>query len=111
MGWIYTILDGKITSTFRDSPPAGGQVAVNKMWYVYVLFNKTKQKIYIGQTGNIEQRVIEHNKKRGNHFTSKVDGEWALIYREEVKDRKEALLREKQLKSYRGREFVKQYIP
>ena len=97
--------------TFRDSPPVGGQEAVNKMLYVYALFNKTEQKIYIGQTGNIEQRVAEHNKKRGNHFTSKIEGEWILIYKEEVKDRKEALLREKQLKSYQGRQFIKKHIP
>jgi putative endonuclease len=81
------------------------------MWFVYALFNKVKGKIYIGQTGNIEQRLTEHNKKLGNHFTAKFNGEWILIYKEETIDRKTALIREKQLKSYRGRQFIKQHIP
>ncbi len=81
------------------------------MWFVYALFNQVKNKIYIGQTGNIEKRIADHNKKRGNHFTAKSDGQWILIYKEEAVDRKTALLREKQLKSYQGRQFIKQYIP
>ncbi|HSA83649.1 MAG TPA: GIY-YIG nuclease family protein [Patescibacteria group bacterium] len=93
-GWIYASFDDKILhteATFRDSPPAGGQEAVNNnMWFVYALYNHTRQKIYIGQTGNLEQRIAEHNKKRGNHFTSKIDGEWVIIYKEEVKSRREA---------------------
>ncbi len=80
------------------------------MW-VYALHNGLKDKIYIGQTANIESRLTEHNKKRGNHFTAKIDGEWVLIYKEEVVDRRSALIRERQLKSYRGREFIKKYIP
>ena len=80
------------------------------MWFVYAIYNRTNNKIYIGETGSIKKRLIEHNKKRGNHFTSKFDGDWELIYKEEVVDRKRALTREKQLKSFRGREFIKKLI-
>jgi putative endonuclease len=81
------------------------------MWLVYALYNAEKNKIYIGQTGNIEKRLSEHNQKRGNHFAAKIDGDWSLIYKEEVADRKSAIIREKQLKSYRGREYIKTFIP
>lgn len=81
------------------------------MWIVYVLYNKEQKKLYIGQTSNLERRVFEHNQKRGNHFTAKIKGEWKIVYKEEVKTRKEALIREKQLKSYRGRQFIKNFIP
>lgn len=81
------------------------------MWFVYVLYNSIVDKIYIGQTKNIERRLIEHNQKRGNHFTAKYKGEWILIYKEDVDSRSKAIIREKQLKSFRGREFIKQYIP
>lgn len=54
------------------------------MWFVYVLYNRTENKIYIGQTGNLEKRLIEHNRKRGNHFTSKSKGHWELVYKEEI---------------------------
>ena len=81
------------------------------MFFVYALFNRANGKIYIGQTADLANRIVEHNKKRGNHFTAKIDGKWELIYKEEVADRKSALIREKQLKSYRGRVFIKQNVP
>ncbi len=80
------------------------------MRFVYAIYNRTKDKIYIGETGDLERRLLEHNKKRGNHFTSKFEGSWELIYKESVENRKKALLREKQLKSFRGREFIKKFI-
>ncbi|HSX09284.1 MAG TPA: GIY-YIG nuclease family protein [Candidatus Saccharimonadales bacterium] len=81
------------------------------MWFVYVIYNADSQKIYIGESGNVEERIRVHNQKRGNHFTAKFTGEWKLIYKEKAVDRKAALAREKQLKSYRGREYIKNYIP
>ncbi len=81
------------------------------MWTVYALYNSEEDKIYIGETKNLDQRLLEHNRKRGKHFTAKYNGKWVLIYKEQVENRSRALIREKQLKSYRGREFIKQYIP
>lgn len=54
---------------------------------------------------------MHNNKAFKNGYTSRFDGEWQLIYNEEVASRQEALIREKQLKSFRGREFVKNFIP
>ena len=82
------------------------------MYYVYAVYNKKHGKFYIGQTDNLEVRLRLHNKKEFvNSYTARFDGEWTLIYTEQVSDRKEALRREKQLKSYRGREFIKSHIP
>ena len=81
------------------------------MWFVYVIYNAENGKIYIGESGNIAERIVAHNQKRGNHFTAKFSGDWKLIYQEEAVNRKAALVREKQLKSYRGRESLKKYIP
>lgn len=81
------------------------------MWFVYVIYNADHDKIYIGESGSVEERIIAHNQKRGNHFTAKFSGKWKLIYKEEAVDCKAALIREKQLKSYRGREYIKNYIP
>jgi len=82
------------------------------MYYVYALYNKKHRKIYIGQTQNLSERMKLHkNKIFRKSFTSKLAGKWKLIYKEGVATRNEALKREKQLKSYRGREFIKQFIP
>ncbi|MDP2649769.1 MAG: GIY-YIG nuclease family protein [bacterium] len=82
------------------------------MYYIYALYNREYNKIYIGQTEDLEERLKLHRKKIfANSFTSRFDGDWNLIYKEIAENRKQALLREKQLKSYRGREFIKRYIP
>ena len=78
---------------------------------MYALYNTDHNKIYVGETSNIDRRLLEHNEKRGKHFTARFSGEWQLIYKEDTIDRKQALVREKQLKSFKGREFIKQYIP
>ena len=81
------------------------------MFYVYAIYNRKHNKIYIGQTIDLKQRIELHNNKGfKKSFTAMFDGNWELIYREEVENRLEALQREKQLKSYRGREFIKNLI-
>jgi len=82
------------------------------MYFVYAIYNAKHNKIYIGQTENLEQRIGSHNDKTfKNSFTSRFDGDWVLIYEEPLKNRPAALNREKQLKSFRGREFIKIFVP
>jgi putative endonuclease len=81
------------------------------MYTVYAIFNSTADKIYIGQTVNLTQRLKQHNNRTFQGYTSRFLGEWELIYKESVATRPEAIAREKQLKSYRGREFIKSHIP
>ena len=85
---------------------------ITKMFYVYAIYNLKHVKIYIGQTENISTRIEAHrNKTFNNSYTARFDGEWKLIYQEEVATRHEALIREKQLKTFRGRQFIKSFIP
>ena len=81
------------------------------MFTVYAVYNSSADKLYIGQTIDINQRLTQHNTGTFKGYTSRFQGEWELIYTEQVPTRTEALLREKQLKSHRGREFIKTHIP
>jgi putative endonuclease len=81
------------------------------MYYVYAIYNKAVNKFYIGQTEDLEFRLVVHNQKLLKGYTSRFDGNWKLIYSEKCQSRKEALIREKQLKTYRGRQFIKTFIP
>lgn len=81
------------------------------MYSVYAVYNKKHKKIYIGQCKDLELRLKLHNNKSfKNSYTARLDGIWVLIYKEGASSRKEALKREKQLKSFRGREFVKSFL-
>ncbi|MDA1338433.1 MAG: GIY-YIG nuclease family protein [bacterium] len=82
-----------------------------KQFIVYSLYNTKHDKIYIGQTDNVEVRLEAHKDKRFNKsYTARFDGDWQLIYKELVPNRSLALKREKELKSYKGREFIKKHI-
>lgn len=81
------------------------------MYKVYAIYNKERNKFYIGQTEDLSSRLMLHNTKNFEHsYTAKFDGKWEVIYTEEFQTRQEALVREKQLKSYRGRQFIKNLI-
>ncbi len=80
------------------------------MYTVYAIYNRKHDKIYIGQTQNLKERLRLHQSKIFLGYTSRYDGKWELIYRESSATRQDALIREKQLKSYRGRVFIKQFI-
>ena len=83
------------------------------MFYAYVLKNQQSGKIYIGQTCDLEERLKRHNgilKSRNTSYTSKNKGFWEIAYSEIFETRKEAIKREKELKSYQGREFIKKSL-
>ncbi len=79
------------------------------MFHVYSVYNNLRDKIYIGHTIDLVDRIKRHNKKLKNKtksYTSKNSGHWELIYAEKHKTRSEAMKREKQLKTFKGREFI-----
>ena len=78
------------------------------MYYIYILENP-EGKHYIGYTSkNPEVRAREHNRAKVKWTRSK--GPWNLIYSEEFSARKDAFIREKQLKSFKGGRALKELV-
>jgi len=73
------------------------------MYYVYFLQSKKSEATYIGFTGNLKLRLIQHNE--GLSYSTKNSTPWELIYYEAYKSRKDAMRRERMLK-YDGRAKV-----
>ena len=91
-------------------PPLATKVKPRKrlfqfMYTVYVLFSVEHNKIYIGYTGNLEQRLLSHNELGKKGWTIKYRP-WKLIYHQNFETKQEALLKEKELKSGRGRDWI-----
>ena len=61
--------------------------------------------MYIGHTNNLDDRLERHNNNREKSTKNK--GPWALIHSEKFKTRAEAMKREKEMKSGKGREWLK----
>jgi len=77
-------------------------------YLVYSIFSEKLHKIYIGQTADLQKRLTNH--KRGySSYTSRTD-DWELFYQEEFSTRAQAIRREKELKTSRGRAFLWEYL-
>ena len=80
------------------------------MYYVYALYSEKYDKIYIGYTSDLDQRLLSHNHEKNRGYTGRYRP-WRLLYSEAIAGKSAALVREKELKSYRGREYLRSLIP
>ena len=79
------------------------------MFLVYALFSEKYQKIYVGYTSDIEQRLLTHNELGTKGYTLRYRP-WKLIYTESFLLKLDAMKRERQLKSAKGIEFISNFI-
>lgn len=79
------------------------------MFTVYVLYSKAFNKIYVGYTADITNRLLSHNELATHGYTMRYRP-WIIAFTETFDTKKEALIREKQLKSGKGREFIWGFI-
>ena len=89
----------------NGSTPFGGSSMV---YLVYALYSPKFNRIYIGQTSNLDQRLRDHNKgySKATSFTD----DWEVFYSEEHLTRSEAFKREGQLKTAKGRLYLWEII-
>ena len=83
-----------------------------KFYYVYVLYNSSKNFIYIGYSEDLKNRVISHN--NGENTSTKAYIPLELIHYEAYRNMKDAKRRELYLKSNKGRTtlmtMLKEYL-
>ena len=78
------------------------------MFFIYIIYSPKLDKYYIGFTSDINDRLIKHNRKsRG--FTN-LGRPWILVYSEKYSSKKEAMDREKKLKTWKNRERLETLI-
>jgi putative endonuclease len=78
-------------------------------FHCYILYSATKDKNYVGHTGDaLEVRLRKHN---SNHkgFTGG-RGDWTLVHKEAFNTKSEASARERQIKRWKSRVMIEQLI-
>lgn len=75
------------------------------MFYTYILHSKKDGKLYTGSTKNLKLRFEQHSK--GEVLSTKYRRPFSLIYYEACVKEDDARRREKVLKSYHGKMFIK----
>lgn len=91
--------------------PSGGSSrtgALDSKYIVYGLFCVRDKTVYIGQTADLVRRMREHQLGKVSYTRSRKP--LKLIYTEVVRNREEALAREKFLKSRTGRRYLKKIL-
>jgi putative endonuclease len=79
------------------------------MFVTYVLYSEKFDKIYIGYTSDLINRFHSHNSLAKKGYTIKFRP-WEVLYLEFSDSKSDAMNREKQLKTSRGRAFIKELI-
>jgi len=82
---------------------------MDQTFTVYVLYSVQYDKIYIGFTSNMEQRLLSHNVLGKKGYTLKYRP-WKLVYTESYATKSEAMKREKQLKGGQGRIWIRENL-
>lgn len=77
------------------------KLQIMKFYYVYALFNKKDDFIYIGYSENLGQRFSDHNK--GYSKSTKAYLPLELIHYEAYRNKNDAKRREQYLKTNKGR--------
>lgn len=75
------------------------------MYFTYILLSKKDNKYYTGITNNIEERLKKHNHGYKATMSTLKRGPFELVFVQICKDRVEARILEKYLKSGAGREL------
>ena len=76
--------------------------------YVYILQSLKDHRYYIGETSDVEARLLFHNSGKQRSTRKRIP--FRLVLVEEYPDRTTALKREKQIKSWKGGEAFKKLI-
>ena len=78
------------------------------MYFTYVLLSLKDKNFYTGFTNNLKLRFEQHNKGRVESTEDRRPFE--LIYYEACLDQRDAIKREKYLKTYHGKMFLKRRL-
>jgi len=80
-------------------------------YFAYILLNPAG-KSYVGHTSDLPRRLSQHNDPqcRLTLHTKRHNGPWKLIHYERFPTRSEAMRRERELKTGKGRQWIRQVL-
>jgi putative endonuclease len=77
-------------------------------YFVYILQSEKDGSYYIGHTSDLGRRIERHNQGRGGYTKGKLP--WKLIYHEAYDSKGKAMIREKEIKGRKNREYIVQLV-
>ncbi len=78
------------------------------IYFVYIIQSVNYDKLYIGQTQDLNKRISDHNNGRSKY--TKPFKPWKLFAYKEFSSRSEAMAAERKLKNMKSRKVVFEYV-
>jgi putative endonuclease len=76
------------------------------MFIVYILYSQKLDHYYVGQTENIERRIMEHNLHVFQSASTKVTDDWTLYFSLNCHSRVQAVRIELHIKKSKSRSYL-----
>ena len=74
------------------------------MFFIYILYSKSRGRFYIGYTQDIKERINRHNMGRERH--TKSGAPWKLIHSESFETRSAAMKQENKIKKRGAKRYL-----
>jgi putative endonuclease len=74
-------------------------------YWVYIAYSKMIDKYYVGQTENVDKRLLVHRVRKNLGAN-----DWELKYKEEFLSRSQAMKRELEIKKKKSRKYIEWLI-
>ena len=74
------------------------------MFYVYILYSETLDRYYVGQSNNLDERLMSH--LSGISRYTSIAKDWKMVYHEQFSSRTDALKRENEIKKKKSRKYI-----
>jgi putative endonuclease len=74
--------------------------------YVYIIYSKSFDRFYIGETVNVAERIKQHNTGFYEHSSTKFVSDWSLYQSIVCENRAQALNLERFIKRMKSRKFI-----
>ena len=77
-------------------------------YHMYILYSESRDRYYIGSTGNLQDRLLKHNS--GGNKSTKAGRPWKLVYTENFSTSRDAVAREQAIKRKKRRSYIEWLI-
>ena len=81
-----------------------------KMHLVYILHSEKVNKYYVGETDNIELRLLKHNNHSYQDSFTKIAEDWEVVLLFKCASREQAIRLEKFVKKMKSKVFIQKII-
>ena len=80
------------------------------MHYLYILYSQSVDKYYVGESNNVEERLLKHNVHSYEGSFTKIASDWQVVLIFECVSRNQAISLEKFIKKMKSKIFIKKIV-